>query len=221
MSWVSWVNLPKVVSSGGGPAAHGLAGTSDHVQWTARDPSRSDSTRPQIRGLANCCQHIYIYIFIYMHIYIYICIYMYMHMCLEHYKMLYPKWSLVRVVLRPTGSRHLRPRPLDGSWHKQNWFNTPADWRPHELLAICMYIYIRNIYIYIYIYIYKYVLRTIISSIPGGIKYRSCGPRARRHLRSRPSDGSNPTRPQTGGLANCCKDIYIYIYIHIYIYIYI
>ena len=43
----------KMVSSGGGPAAHGLAGTSDHVHWTARDASISDLTRPQTGGLAN------------------------------------------------------------------------------------------------------------------------------------------------------------------------
>ena len=33
-----------------------LAGTSDHVHWTARDPSRHDLTLPQTIGLANCGQ---------------------------------------------------------------------------------------------------------------------------------------------------------------------
>jgi len=35
-----------VVSSGGDPAAHGFAGTSDNVYWTARDAGSSDLTRP-------------------------------------------------------------------------------------------------------------------------------------------------------------------------------
>ena len=58
MPLIYYVHLSQVVSSGGGPAAHGLASTSDHVHWTARDPSRRDLTRPKTGGLAKCCQQI-------------------------------------------------------------------------------------------------------------------------------------------------------------------
>ena len=64
-------HLSQVVSSGGGPAAQRLACTSDHVHWMGRDPSRSDLTRPQTGGLANCCQHIYVYMYIYIYMYKY------------------------------------------------------------------------------------------------------------------------------------------------------
>ena len=70
-------HLSQVVSSGGGPAAQGLAGTSDHVHWTARHPSKNKfytpaDRRPDELLSTYICIYIYMYIYIYVHIYIYI-----------------------------------------------------------------------------------------------------------------------------------------------------
>ena len=61
-----YASIPSVVSSGGDPTAHGFAGTSDHIYWTARDPGRRDLTCPQNKGLANYSkfQRVYIYIYV-------------------------------------------------------------------------------------------------------------------------------------------------------------
>ena len=154
-------HLPHVVSSGGGPAAHGLAGTSDYVHWTARDARRSDLTRPQTRGLANYWQYISTYI----------------QLCLEYPELIYPRWSRVEVVLRPTGSQ-APPITSIGRLETQAEViyhaRRPKAWR--TVVNIYLYIYIyKYTYIYIYIYIYVYicicicVLSIIKCFIPSGL----------------------------------------------------
>ena len=72
-----------------------LTGSSDHVHWTAPDPSKHDLTLPQTIGLANCGQYISIYIYIYTAVYV----------CILSNKCIYPRCFRVEGVLRPMGSQ--------------------------------------------------------------------------------------------------------------------
>ena len=49
-------SIPGCLEQKMGPAAHGLADTSDHVHWTDQDPSKSELTRPHTGGLVSSCQ---------------------------------------------------------------------------------------------------------------------------------------------------------------------
>ena len=112
-------------------------------------------------------------------IYIYI-----VQMCRVYNKFIYPRWSRVEVVLQPTGSQ---APPITSIGRPK----AQAKVIQHDRRLEAWRTFV-NICIYTYIYVYRCVM-SMTSSIPDGFEWRwSSGPRARRHLRSRPLGGSRP-----------------------------